>query len=360
MAAHHVGGVDGDLAVEAARAQQRRVEDVGAVGRRDEDDVGLDVEAVHLDQQLVEGLLALVVATAEAGAAVAADGVDLVDEDDGGGVVLGLLEQVTHPGGTDTDEHLDEVRAGDRVERDTGLAGHGAGQQGLAGAGLAVEQDALGDLGADGEELGRLGEELLDLAQLLDRLVSTGHVGEGHLGGVLGRQLGLALAEAHHLGAAALHLAHEEPEQAEHEDERDDRDEQAAEPVGAADLVGVAVRRLVRLERLHEAVAALLDVVRLHPGGVLDAVTVGVALALLQGEVDLVHLELGGLHLAVVDQLLGRGGVDAGEPAGALEGEEQHADTDDEHHPDHRGAKDALEVHVCAGLPAPSLLIAQP
>src|SRR6476661_3865175 len=121
VATDHVGGVDGDLAVEAARTQQGRVEDVGAVGRRDEDDVGLDVEAVHLDEQLVERLLALVVPAAEAGAAVPADAV----------------------------EHLDEVRAGDRVERHAGLAGDRAGQQRLAGARLAVEQHALGDLGAD-------------------------------------------------------------------------------------------------------------------------------------------------------------------------------------------------------------------
>src|SRR5690606_3207294 len=33
----HVGAVDGDLPVETARTQQRRVEDVGAVGRGDED-----------------------------------------------------------------------------------------------------------------------------------------------------------------------------------------------------------------------------------------------------------------------------------------------------------------------------------
>ena len=93
-AALEVGAVDDDLAVEAARAQQRRVEDVGAVGRRDEDDVVLDVEAVHLDEQLVERLLALVVTAAEAGAALAADRVDLVHEDDAGAGGLGLLEQV--------------------------------------------------------------------------------------------------------------------------------------------------------------------------------------------------------------------------------------------------------------------------
>ena len=94
--ADHVGCIDCDLTVEAPRTQQRGVEDVGTVGCRDQDDVGLDVEAVHLHQQLVEGLLALVVTTAEAGATVAPDGINLVDEHDRGGVGLGLLEQVSH------------------------------------------------------------------------------------------------------------------------------------------------------------------------------------------------------------------------------------------------------------------------
>jgi hypothetical protein len=49
------------------------------------------------------------VTAAHAGSAVPADGVDLVDEDDGRGVLLGLLEQVPDPGGADADEHLDEV-----------------------------------------------------------------------------------------------------------------------------------------------------------------------------------------------------------------------------------------------------------
>ena len=220
VAAGEVGGVDADLPVEAARAQQRRVEDVGPVGGRDQDDAAADVEAVHLDEQLVEGLLALVVAAAHAGAAVPADGVDLVDEDDRRGVLLGLLEQVADPGGADTDEHLDEVGAGDRVERDAGLAGDGAGEQRLAGAGRAVEQHALGDLGADGLELRGLLEELLDLAELLDRLLAAGDVGERRLRHVLGDQLGLGLGELHDAAAAALHLVHQEQEQHDDEHER--------------------------------------------------------------------------------------------------------------------------------------------
>ena len=96
LAADHVRVRHDDLTVEAARTQQRRIEHVGTVGGGDQDDAFVGLEAVHLDQQLVERLLALVVAAAEAGAAMAADRVDFVDEDDAGRVLLGLLEHVAH------------------------------------------------------------------------------------------------------------------------------------------------------------------------------------------------------------------------------------------------------------------------
>jgi hypothetical protein len=73
-----------DLAVEAPGRSSAGSSTSGTVGRGDHDDALVALEAVHLDQQLVEGLLALVVAAAEAGATMAADGVDLVDEDDAG------------------------------------------------------------------------------------------------------------------------------------------------------------------------------------------------------------------------------------------------------------------------------------
>ena len=61
-----VGQRHQDLAVEAARAQQRGVEDVGAVGGRHHHDALGGLEAVHLGEHLVERLLALVVPAAEA------------------------------------------------------------------------------------------------------------------------------------------------------------------------------------------------------------------------------------------------------------------------------------------------------
>ena len=196
LAADDVGTRHHHLAVEAARTQQRRIEHVGTVGRGDQDDAFVGLEAVHLDQQLVQRLLALVVAAAEAGAAMAADGVDLVDEDDAGRVLLRLLEHVAHAGGADADEHLDEVGAGDREERHLGLAGDGAREQRLAGARRADQQHAARDAPAELLELLRVAQELDDLLQILLGLVDAGDVVEGDAAVALGEQLRLGLAEA--------------------------------------------------------------------------------------------------------------------------------------------------------------------
>ena len=98
------------------------------------------LEAVHLDEQLVERLLALVVTAAEAGAAVPADRVDLVDEDDARRVRLALLEQVAHAARADADEHLDEVGAGHREERTPRFTGDRAREQRLARSRRSDEQ----------------------------------------------------------------------------------------------------------------------------------------------------------------------------------------------------------------------------
>ena len=216
-----VGTRHHDLAVEAARAQQRRVEHVGPVGRGDDDDALVGLEAVHLDKQLVQCLLALVVAVAEAGAAVAADGVDLVDEDDARRRLLCLLEHVAHAAGADADEHLDEVGAGDGEEGHARLTRDGAGEQGLAGARRADKQRALGDLAAEPGELARILQIFDDLLKLLAGLVDAGDVGEGHAAFLLGQHARAALAEAHRPGAGVLlHLAHDEEADAEDQDER--------------------------------------------------------------------------------------------------------------------------------------------
>ncbi len=112
-----------------------------------------------------------------------ADGVDFVDEHDAGGLVIGLLEQVPHLGGTPAHEHLHELAAGNGEEGHVGLAGYRLGQQGLAGARRAYQQGAFGQLGADLAVLLRVVEEVHDLAEQFLGLVLAGHVGKADSSG---------------------------------------------------------------------------------------------------------------------------------------------------------------------------------
>ena len=98
LALIHVWHVHVNLAVKAPGAHQGLVEDVGPVGRRQNDDAAVGAKPVHLRQQLIQRVFAFVVGT-EVGvlAASPANGIDLVDENDGWRLFLGLLEKVANP-----------------------------------------------------------------------------------------------------------------------------------------------------------------------------------------------------------------------------------------------------------------------
>ncbi len=160
---------DGDhhLAVEAAGPQQGGVQDVRAVGGGNEDNPFVGLEAVHLHQELVQGLFPLVVTATQAGAPMAAHGVDFIDEDDAGGVFLGLDEQVPHPGSAHAHEHLHEVGTADAEEGNPRFAGDGPGQEGLAGARGAHQENTLGDAAPQAGKFLGVFEEFDDLRRLL-------------------------------------------------------------------------------------------------------------------------------------------------------------------------------------------------
>ena len=180
----------------------------------------LEAEAVHLDQELVERLLALGVVVR---AALGADGVDLVDEDDRRRGLAGLAEQAPDARGAEAGEHLDEARGRLREELRAGLVGHGLGQQRLAGAGRAVQQDALGHLRAELAEALRVPQEVDDLLQLGLGLVGAGDLVPLDRAGGVGLDL-LRLGLRHH-----LHRPPQEEDDQAHEDERPPQEDEALE-----------------------------------------------------------------------------------------------------------------------------------
>ena len=247
LAPAQVGVGDGHLPVEPAGPHQGLVEDVGPVGRGDDDDALVRGEAVHLDEQLIERLLALFVAERLA-ATAAADGVELVDEDDAGRVLARLLEQLAHAAGADAGKHLHEVRAAGKEKRHARFAGNRARQQRLARARRADQQHALGNAAADGAKAAGLAKELDDFLELVLGFVHAGDIGKGNRGAVLDGLAGVLFDRGHPSGAEAVEGKAQQPE----EGERDHQGAGAEHRAGAAclDLDANAARDQVRHKRL--------------------------------------------------------------------------------------------------------------
>ena len=204
-----------DLAVEATRTQQGRIQDIGPVGGRQHDDSGVLLEPVHLREQLVERLFALVVATTDASPALAANGIDLIDENDAGGLGFGLTEQITNAAGSHPHEHLDKFRGREGEERHLGFPGNGPGQKCFAGSRRANQEHAAGDSGAQCRKAFRLFEEGDHLLQFCFGFIDASDVVEAHVHGPfrLHPRLGAAKAQSFlgHVGGAPEEQ-HQEPQ----------------------------------------------------------------------------------------------------------------------------------------------------
>ena len=193
-----VGPVHQYLAVEPTGPQQRGVENFRPVGGRQNDEPRARIEAVELDQELIERLLLFVMASGiGTDAASPAERVEFVDKDDGGRLLVGLLEQVAHARSTYADEHFDEFRARDRKERHLRFTGDGLGQQRLAGAGRTHQQHAFRHAATEPAVVCWAFQEVHDFSQFVLGLVDAGDVFECDTGVGFDINLGLAFADRH-------------------------------------------------------------------------------------------------------------------------------------------------------------------
>src|SRR5581483_3831964 len=171
-----VGLVEHYAAIEAARTQQRGIEHVGAVRGSNDDNICILIKAIHLNEQLVQGLLTLVVATGTRVSTLTTNRVNLVDEDDTGCVLLRFLKEVSHAGRTNTYKHFYKFGTTDTVERDACFTSYGAGDQRFTGSWRANEQYAFGSTCPhSGETLGML-KELNDLLKFQLGLFHSSHI----------------------------------------------------------------------------------------------------------------------------------------------------------------------------------------
>ena len=250
-----------DLPVEPSRTQQRRVQNIHTVGGSQHHHALVGAEAVHLHQQLVQGLLPLVVSATQTAATLTAHGVDLVYEDDGRGALLGLLEQIPHTGGAYAYIHLHKVRAGDGQKLYSRLTGHRLGQQRLTGTRRAYQQHALGDMRPQVQILLGLPEELHDLPQLLLLLVGPGHILKRDL--FLSRRTDLGLSKPGQLvlrpGSAAGHAVHEIHQQNEAQKRQHIRQQQLQPVGGVVCVIVIGGDNATVILLLHQLVEILIE-----------------------------------------------------------------------------------------------------
>ena len=357
-----------NLAVESTGAQQGGIEHIGTVRGGNHDEARVVLETIHLNEQLVEGLLALVHATVGAVATAATHCINLIDEDDGRGVLLRFVEQVTHAGGAEAHEHLHEVRASHRIERHACLACDCTRQQRLAGSRRAIQQHATRDASADLLVFRRILEEVLDFFDFLHCSVFAGHVFEAGLGRVALAQLaGIRLATEQCTSGAALHTAEQPPECEEDDDERYERCDQVFDDAVAGRNLGrIAVLEVRVLHIVDHFLALSEDVVELHALAIVVvlAVAVGLLEVVLQVKrhqiAAAVNLRIG--SLAILEQLQAVLGVDQlrSAHAGSLESHnDEHDDRDDPHPRVAPPWRLALAVAVLAGILAIVVVIVQ-
>ena len=110
-------------------------------------------------------------------AARAPNGVDFIDEDDAGSVLLGLRKEISHTAGAQPDEQFDEIGATDALDRHTGLPCHRTREQGFADPRWADQQHALGNMGANGQVALRLAQKFDFLSEVLLGVVDISHQG---------------------------------------------------------------------------------------------------------------------------------------------------------------------------------------
>ncbi|KAJ6261999.1 LOW QUALITY PROTEIN: hypothetical protein Dda_2800 [Drechslerella dactyloides] len=141
-----VGNANVDFSVEPAEASKSRVNRVGSIGGGHDNDVASGLHSVHERQKLRDdatldftvGLLTLW-----------RDGVDFIDEDDGGRVLLRLLEGFSKVGLGFTSHLGHDLRPVDQEEERASFVGNSTSHQRFTGTGRSVHQNTPWRLDTD-------------------------------------------------------------------------------------------------------------------------------------------------------------------------------------------------------------------
>src|SRR5699024_8504230 len=120
-----------------------RIQGIRTVGGCQNNNALSSVETVHLGQQLVQCLLALIISGESAAVTLLADGINLIDEDDTRRFLICLLKQVADLCRSHSDEHLNKLGTRNGEKRHIRFSCDRLCQQGFTGTRRSYQQGAL-------------------------------------------------------------------------------------------------------------------------------------------------------------------------------------------------------------------------
>mmetsp|Transcript_8259 Transcript_8259/g.16557 ORF Transcript_8259/g.16557 Transcript_8259/m.16557 type:complete len:200 (+) Transcript_8259:681-1280(+) len=100
--------IDSHLTIKSPWAKQGGIQDIWSVCGSKHNDTCVAFKSVHLCQQLIDGLLSLIITSSHSSTTLSSYGIDLIDENDAWRLGLGLFEQVTDTGCSHTHKQLYE------------------------------------------------------------------------------------------------------------------------------------------------------------------------------------------------------------------------------------------------------------
>ncbi|KAI6757217.1 hypothetical protein HG531_003042 [Fusarium graminearum] len=159
-----VGDTNVDLTIESAESSKSGVDRVGSVGGGHDNDVGTSLHTVHEGKKLRnDSSLDLTVSLFTLGS----DGVNLVDEDNGGRVLLGFLKGLSQVRLRLTSHLRHDLGTVDEEEEGTSLVGNSSGHQSLTSTGRSEKQNTSRRLNTNRlEKLGMSERKLNHLSDL--------------------------------------------------------------------------------------------------------------------------------------------------------------------------------------------------
>ncbi|GMT09450.1 hypothetical protein PFISCL1PPCAC_747, partial [Pristionchus fissidentatus] len=181
-----IGEGEFDLSVDTTRSDQGGVERFDAVSRHQDLDVSSRVESVELIEKLQHSTLNLAFSSRVRIVSLGSYGVNLIDEHDGGRMLLSHTEQLTHHLGSVSEYLLDELGSDNSEEGGRCLIGDCLRKKSLSSAGATVEDDSLGRLDSHFLVVLGMSEGQFDcLLDLLNLLVESSHISVRLLGSLL-------------------------------------------------------------------------------------------------------------------------------------------------------------------------------